>query len=155
MSNEKIISYEEVQANPMLKWFFYEDCSVKDKYYQEWQEYVKKSDLNTIYVIRDPKGRDIYDLYPYERPSMASYLFGWHDLYDHEFHEFILQFIKDQKWLNFLLARISFTIDDEDHHIVLEKTKKIIKLLVDKGANINAYFYQGKEGRYEPLIFET
>ncbi|TKX28468.1 ankyrin repeat domain-containing protein, partial [Campylobacter aviculae] len=33
--------------------------------------------------------------------------------------------------------------------------KKIIKLLVDKGANINAYFYQGKEGRYEPLIFET
>ncbi|WP_337195413.1 hypothetical protein [Campylobacter sp. B0100352/1] len=87
MTKEKFISYEEVQANPMLKWFFYEECSVKDKYYQEWQEFVKKTDLNTIYVIRDPKGRDIYDLYPYERPDMASHLFGGHELYDHEFKD--------------------------------------------------------------------
>ncbi|TKX33697.1 ankyrin repeat domain-containing protein [Campylobacter taeniopygiae] len=156
MTKEKIISYEEVQANPMLQWFFDTEIkhSIKDKYYKEWQEYVKKTDLNTMYIIENPKGKDVYDLYPYQRPSMASHLFGGHELYDHEFHEFILQFIKDQKWLNFLLTLISFTIEDEDHHIVLEKTKKVIKLLVDKGANINAYFYD-MDGQYKPLIFKT
>ncbi|EOJ1481744.1 hypothetical protein [Campylobacter coli] len=45
MTKEKIISYEEVQANPMLKWFFDREIkhSIKDKYYKEWQEYVKKN----------------------------------------------------------------------------------------------------------------
>ncbi|MBZ7939841.1 ankyrin repeat domain-containing protein, partial [Campylobacter sp. W0014] len=118
---------------PCLNGFFYEECSVKDKYYQEWQEYVKKTDLNTMYIIENPKGKDVYDLYRYQRPDIAFRLFTRIKLYDHEFFEFILQFIKDQKWLNFLLACISFTIEDEDHHIVLEKTKKVIKLLVDKG----------------------
>ncbi|HED6588233.1 ankyrin repeat domain-containing protein [Campylobacter coli] len=157
MTKEKIISYEEVQANPMLKWFFDREIkhSIKDKYYKEWQEYVKKTDLNTMYIIKDPKGKDIYDLYPIQRPTIAYYLFCLHKAYDHEFREFILQFIKDQTWLNFLLACISFGIDDEDDHIdLLEKTKKVIKLLVDKGANINASFYYS-DGQYEPLIFRT
>ncbi|ENQ0328787.1 ankyrin repeat domain-containing protein [Campylobacter jejuni] len=155
MAKEKIVSYKEVQANPMLKWFFYEECSIKDKYYQEWQEYVKKTDLNTMYIIEDPKGKDIYDLHPGQIPTIAYYLFCLHEAYDHEFFEFILQFIKDQTWLNFLLACIDFEIDDEDDHIdLLEKTKKVIKLLVDKGANINAYFYDS-DGQYKPLIFRT
>ncbi|EAM0355013.1 ankyrin repeat domain-containing protein [Campylobacter coli] len=157
MTKEKIISYEEVQANPMLKWFFDREIkhSIKDKYYKEWQEYVKKTDLNTMYIIEDPKGKDIYDLYPIQRPTIAYYLFCLHKAYDHEFREFILQFVKDQTWLNFLLACISFEIDDEDDHIdLLEKTKKVIKLLVDKEANINACFYDS-DGQYEPLIFRT
>ncbi|EAL0272076.1 ankyrin repeat domain-containing protein [Campylobacter lari] len=155
MTKEKIISYEEVQANPMLKWFFDREIkhSIKDKYYKEWQEYVKKIDLNTIYITEDPKGKDIYDLYPIQRPTIAYYLFCLHKAYDHEFHEFILQFVKDQTWLNFLLACVSFEIDD-DHIDLLEKTKKIIKLLVDKGANINASFYNSN-GQYKPLIFQV
>ncbi|EKA8494999.1 ankyrin repeat domain-containing protein, partial [Campylobacter coli] len=42
MTKEKIISYEEVQANPMLKWFFDREIkhSIKDKYYKEWQEFI-------------------------------------------------------------------------------------------------------------------
>ncbi|MBT0832230.1 ankyrin repeat domain-containing protein, partial [Campylobacter lari] len=155
MTKEKIISYEEVQANPMLKWFFDREIkhSIKDKYYKEWQEYVKKIDLNTIYITEDPKGKDIYDLYPIQRPTIAYYLFCLHKAYDHEFHKFILQFVKDQTWLNFLLACVSFEIDD-DHIDLLEKTKKIIKLLVDKGANINASFYNSN-GQYKPLIFQV
>ncbi|MFY4691547.1 ankyrin repeat domain-containing protein [Campylobacter jejuni] len=155
MTKEKIISYEEVQANPMLKWFFDREIkhSIKDKYYKEWQEYVKKIDLNTMYIIKDPKGKDIYDLYPIQRPTIAYYLFCLHKAYDHEFHEFILQFVKDQTWLNFLLTCVSFEIDD-DHIDLLEKTKKIIKLLVDNGANINASFYDSN-GQYKPLIFQV
>ncbi|EAK9955303.1 ankyrin repeat domain-containing protein, partial [Campylobacter lari] len=114
---------------------------------------VKKIDLNTIYITEDPKGKDIYDLYPIQRPTIAYYLFCLHKAYDHEFHEFILQFVKDQTWLNFLLACVSFEIDD-DHIDLLEKTKKIIKLLVDKGANINASFYNSN-GQYKPLIFQV
>ncbi|MFY4766988.1 ankyrin repeat domain-containing protein, partial [Campylobacter sp. GB48] len=127
--------------------------SIKDKYYKEWQEFIHKEGINVVCIIEDPKGKDIYDLYPIQRPTIAYYLFCLHKAYDHEFHEFILQFVKDQTWLNFLLACVSFEIDD-DHIDLLEKTKKIIKLLVDKGANINASFYNSN-GQYKPLIFQV
>ncbi|MGH2326758.1 hypothetical protein ACRCD5_00155 [Campylobacter taeniopygiae] len=77
-----------------------------------------------MYIIEDPKGEDIYDLRPYQRPDIAFRLFTRIELYDYEFFEFILQFIKDQKWLNFLFDCIDFEIEGGGHHIVLEKTKK-------------------------------
>ncbi len=46
-TQEKIVTYEEIQANPMLKWFFewYSNDEIKrtaeDKFFKEWQEYVK------------------------------------------------------------------------------------------------------------------
>ncbi|EAH5730505.1 ankyrin repeat domain-containing protein, partial [Campylobacter coli] len=56
MTKEKIISYEEVQANPMLKWFFDREIkhSIKDKYYKEWQEFIHKEGINVVCIIEDP-----------------------------------------------------------------------------------------------------
>ncbi|HFP7489777.1 TPA: ankyrin repeat domain-containing protein [Campylobacter jejuni] len=155
MTEEKIISYEEFQANPMLQWFFDTEIkhSIKDKYYKEWQDFINKEGINVICIIKDPKGKDILKLDPWHnRVTMLDQLFCDDWSYDYEFFEFILQFVKDQTWLNFLLACNAHWCNDK---LDLEHTKKIIKLLVDKGANINACFYQGKEGWYEPIIFAT
>ncbi|RTJ03588.1 hypothetical protein C3H99_08480 [Campylobacter jejuni] len=154
MIEEKIISYEEVQANPMLKWFFDREIkhSIKDKYYKEWQEFIHKEGINVVCIIEDPKGKDIYELDLWYRSTILDPLFHLAWCYDYEFFEFILQFVKDQTWLNFLLGcnAIGWLADELD----LEHTKKIIKLLVDKGANINACFYDS-DGQYKPLIFKT
>ncbi|MBZ7936662.1 ankyrin repeat domain-containing protein, partial [Campylobacter sp. B0100352/1] len=155
MAEEKIISYEEFQANPMLQWFFDTEIkhSIKDKYYKEWQDFINKEGINVICIIEDPKGKDILELDPWhDRVAMLDQLFCDDWCYDYEFFEFILQFVKDQTWLNFLLACNAHWCNDK---LDLEHTKKIIKLLVDKGTNINACFYQGKEGWYEPIIFAT
>ncbi|HFZ5020261.1 ankyrin repeat domain-containing protein [Campylobacter jejuni] len=158
MIEEKIISYEEFQANPMLQWFFDAEIkhSIKDKYYKEWQEFIHKEGINVVCITADPKGKNILELdplfAPYGRPAMLYQLFSDDWSYDYEFFEFILQFVKDQTWLNFLLGcnTIGWLADELD----LEHTKKIIKLLVDKGANINASFYDS-DGQYKPLIFKT
>ncbi|TKX33744.1 hypothetical protein CQA75_06020 [Campylobacter taeniopygiae] len=144
IKNTIVITNEkgEVQDNPMLEWFFdRREHSVKDEYYKEWQEYVKKADLNAVYTIKE---------YNSEYTSIAQHLFIRHDLYDDEFFEYALQFIKEQKWLNFLLRCTTdrWIYDSLD----LEKNKRIIKLLVDKGANINAYFYSWPNN-FQPLIF--
>ncbi|HDZ4329969.1 TPA: ankyrin repeat domain-containing protein, partial [Campylobacter jejuni] len=151
---EKIISYEEVQANPMLQWFFDREIkhSIKDKYYKEWQEFIHKEGINVVCIIKDPKGKDILKLDPWhDRVAMLDQLFCDDWSYDYEFFEFILQFVKDQTWLNFLLACNAHWCNDK---LDLEHTKKIIKLLVDKGANINACFYDS-DGQYKPIIFKT
>ncbi|MCV3454678.1 ankyrin repeat domain-containing protein [Campylobacter sp. FU_520] len=154
MTKEKIISYEEVQANPMLKWFFDREIkhSIKDKYYKEWQEFIHKEGINVVCIIEDPKGKDILELDLWDRRTILDPLFHLAWSYDYEFFEFILQFAKDQTWLNFLLGcnAIGWSEDELD----LEHTKKIIKLLVDKGANINASFYDS-DGQYKPIIFHT
>ncbi|TKX33698.1 ankyrin repeat domain-containing protein [Campylobacter taeniopygiae] len=154
MTKEKIISYEEFQANPMLQWFFDTEIkhSIKDKYYKEWQDFINKEGINVICITKDPKGEDILKLDLWDRKTILDPLFHF-ACYDYEFFEFILQFIKDQTWLNFLLACNAIAWGKDVSN--LEHTKKIIKLLVDKGANINAYFYQGEKGRYEPIIFKT
>ncbi|ECW8955343.1 ankyrin repeat domain-containing protein [Campylobacter lari] len=154
MTKEKIISYEEVQANPMLKWFFDREIkhSIKDKYYKEWQEFIHKEGINVVCITEDPKAKDILELDPWDRRTILDPLFSDAWSYDYEFFEFILQFVKDQTWLNFLLRcnTIGWLADELD----LEHTKKIIKLLVDKGANINASFYDS-DGQYKPIIFHT
>lgn len=46
-TQEKFVTYEEIQANPMLQWFFegFSNDEIKrtaeDEFFKEWQEYVK------------------------------------------------------------------------------------------------------------------
>ncbi|WP_212741798.1 ankyrin repeat domain-containing protein [Campylobacter taeniopygiae] len=152
MTNEKIIPYEEFQENPMLQWFFNMGIkhSIKDKYYKEWQEYVKKVDLNTIYIVEDLEDKD--KVYFYEKMTLAQHLFTRYDLYDDEFFEFVLQFICDKEYLSMLLAYSSILWEDKETDV--ELTKRVIKMLVDKGADINTFLYD-KDGRYAPLLFKV
>ncbi|WP_246023101.1 hypothetical protein [Campylobacter estrildidarum] len=109
----------------MLKWFFDTEIkhSVKDRYYQEWQEFINKEGI-VVCIIRDPKGEDILKLDPlFGRVAMLDVLFRNDWCYDYEFFEFVLQFVKDQRWLNFLLA--CNTIGWNDDELDLEKTKKL------------------------------
>ncbi|WP_232364891.1 hypothetical protein [Campylobacter aviculae] len=126
MTKEKIISYEEFQANPMLQWFFDKKIkhSIKDKYYKEWQDFINKEGINVICIIEDPKGGDILELDLWDRRAILDPLFHFAWSYDYEFFEFILQFVKDQTWLNFLLA--CNTIAWGRNELDLEHTKKLL-----------------------------
>ncbi|WP_300856759.1 ankyrin repeat domain-containing protein [uncultured Helicobacter sp.] len=141
-TQEKIVTYEEIQANPMLKWFFerFSNDEIKrtaeDEFFKEWQEYVKNEDMERVYFLEPLKGKDPREAIlgsTYCR-TMAQFLFLGQ--FSYEYYEFILQFIHDKKYLNLLLY------DLYGCEMELEDIKKLCLLLVDKGANLNASFYQ-------------
>ena len=140
-TQEKIVTYEEIQANPMLKWFFerFSNPEIKrtaeDEFFKEWQEYVKNEDMERVYFLEPLKGKDPRDAIlgnTYCR-TMAQFLFRGQ--FSYEYYEFILQFIHDKKYLNLLLYDLYYC------KMELEDIKKLYSLLVDKGANLNASFY--------------
>ena len=141
-TQEKFVTYEEIQANPMLKWFFerFSNPEIKrtaeDEFFKEWQEYVKNEDMERVYFLEPLKGKDPRDAIlgnSYCR-TMAQFLFRGQ--FSYEYYEFILQFIHDKKYLNILLY------DLYGCKMELEDIKKLYLLLVDKGANLNASFYR-------------
>ncbi|WP_334095089.1 ankyrin repeat domain-containing protein [Helicobacter typhlonius] len=141
-TQEKFVTYEEIQANPMLQWFFegFSNDEIKrtaeDKFFKEWQEYVKNEDMERVYFLEPLKGKDPREAILDETAycfTMAQFLFFRQ--FSYEYYEFILQFIHDKKYLNILLY------DLYGCKMELEDIKKLCLLLVDKGANLNASFY--------------
>lgn len=150
-TQEKIVTYEEIQANPMLKWFFDKrDHSVDDEFYSQWKEYIKAIDLNsTLYIYMKSKFdinlSDKFDRKALQPLTMPQYLMLQFSFFSSEFFTQILEYISDQKHLNALLyylAAYSPWIPQKaiikEHYL---KALDILKFLVSKGANVNAVFY--------------
>ena len=101
-TQEKFVTYEEIQANPMLQWFFerFSNREIKrtaeDEFFKEWQEYVKNEDMERVYFLEPLKGKDpreaILDETAYCR-TMAHFLFFRQ--FSYEYYEFILSTIKN------------------------------------------------------------
>ena len=152
-TQEKIVTYEEIQENTMLKWFF--DSKIKhtaeDEFFKEWQEYVKNEDMERIYLLEPLEAKSVKNLHWRDRLTMAQFIFLHPVYFSYEYYEFILQFIHDKKYLNILLYLLCISKKNQ-----LEEIKKVILLLVDKGANINTLFYykMSYDHEFEPLVFD-
>ncbi len=144
-TQEKIVTYKEIQENTMLKWFF--DKTTKhnpeNKYFKDWQEYVRKEDIaNTFYAYTENN----------KNPrTMPQFLGGCYYVYTYEFFAHIVDFITDKKDINSLLCWLTagFRSDkSNDYELLLS----IMRLLVERGADINAIYYIN-EYKYQPLFF--
>ena len=149
--NEFII-YKEIQKNTMLKWLF--DSKIKhtteDEFFKEWQEYVKNENMERVYLLEPLEAKSVKNLHWRDRLTMAQFIFLHPVYFSYEYYEFILQFIHDKKYLNILLYLLCISKKNQ-----LEEIKKVILLLVDKGANINTLFYykMSYDHKFEPLVF--
>ena len=149
--NEFII-YKEIQKNTMLKWLF--DSKIKhtteDEFFKEWQEYVKNENMERVYLLEPLEAKSVKNLHWRDRLTMAQFIFLHPVYFSYEYYEFILQFIHDKKYLNILLYLLCISKKNQ-----LEEIKKVILLLVDKGANINTLFYykMSYDHEFEPLVF--
>lgn len=159
LQEEKVVYYEQIQANPMLRWFFFfdkGDYTAESEYFKEWQEYVRQEDMYRVYLLKPLKEGEearevIREAERLVAPTMAQWVFLKDGVFSDEYREFILQFIHDKKYLNILLYWKYGVDDDTD----VDKLKKIIQLLVDKGANLNASFYSNSNldmGSFETLL---
>lgn len=156
-TQEKIVTYEEIQANPMLQWFFewFSNREIKrtaeDEFFKEWQEYVKNEDMERIYLLEPLEDKSVKKLHWRDRLTMAQFIFLHPVYFSYEYYEFILQFIHDKKYLNILLYLLCISKKNQ-----LEEVKKVILLLVDKGANLNTLFYykMSYDHKFEPLVFD-
>ncbi|TLD88505.1 BspA family leucine-rich repeat surface protein [Helicobacter sp. MIT 03-1614] len=152
-TQEKIVTYEEIQKNTMLKWFF--DSKIKhtadDEFFKAWQEYIKNEDMERIYLLEPLEDKSVKKLHWSDRLTMAQFIFLHPVYFSYEYYEFILQFIHDKKYLNILLYLLCISKKNQ-----LEEVKKVILLLVDKGANLNTLFYNRDIDRreFEPLVFD-
>lgn len=155
-TQEKIVTYEEIQANPMLKWFF-EGLSndeikrtAEDKFFKEWQEYVKNENMERVYLLEPLEAKSVKNLHWRDRLTMAQFIFLHPVYFSYEYYEFILQFIHDKKYLNILLYLLCISKKNQ-----LEEVKKLFLLLADKGANLNTLFYykMSYDHKFEPLVF--
>lgn len=164
-TQEKIVTYEEIQANPMLRWFFDErDHSENDEYYSQWIEYIKAIDLDsTLYIYTKTKAHinfgEKFDRKAFQPLTMPQYLALQFSLFSREFFTQILAYISDQRQLNALLyylAAYSPWISQKDciekHYL---RALDLLKLFISKGANINAVFYSNpnnaKMGTFQSL----
>ncbi len=151
-TQNEFIVYKEIQENTMLKWFF--DSKIKhtteDEFFKEWQEYVKNENMYRVYLLEPLEAKSVKNLHWRDRLTMAQFIFLHPIYFSYEYYEFILQFIHDKKYLNILLYLLCISKKNQ-----LEEVKKVILLLVDKGANLNTLFYykMSYDHKFEPLVF--
>ncbi len=152
-TQNEFIVYKEIQENTMLKWFF--DSKIKhtteDEFFKEWQEYVKNEDMERIYLLEPLEAKSVKNLHWRDRLTMAQFIFLHPVYFSYEYYEFILQFIHNKKYLNILIYLLCISKKNQ-----LEEVKKVILLLVDKGANLNTLFYykMSYDHKFEPLVFD-
>ena len=152
-TQNEFMVYKEIQENTMLKWFF--DSKIKhtadDEFFKAWQEYIKNEDMKRVYLLEPLEDKSVKKLHWSDRLTMAQFIFLHPVYFSYEYYEFILQFIHDKKYLNILLYLLCISKKNQ-----LEEVKKVILLLVDKGANLNTLFYNRDIDRreFEPLVFD-
>lgn len=151
-TQNEFMVYKEIQENTMLKWFF--DSKIKhtaeDEFFKEWQEYIKNEDMEKVYLLEPLEAKSVEKLHWRDKLTMAQFIFLHPIYFSYEYYEFILQFIHDKKYLNILLYLLCKSKKNQ-----LEEVKKVILLLVDKGANLNTLFYYkiAHEHKFKPLVF--
>ena len=151
-TQNEFMVYKEIQENTMLKWFF--DSKIKhtaeDEFFKAWQEYIKNEDMEKVYLLEPLEAKSVEKLHWSDKLTMAQFIFLHPIYFSYEYYEFILQFIHDKKYLNILLYLLCISKKNQ-----LEEVKKVILLLVDKGANLNTLFYYkiAHEHKFKPLVF--